>query len=374
MTQAQGPGAYVYQGLWTNWSKGSVRGLTLTLSSGNGNLLIAVLALFVALAGGQLWTVIRFFLHQRHPPDALGNSLRGAEQIVLRNTTTDINTAQELLRLLRTPRYKKTKSFTGIIGVILLATAHLTFFVVAGTFSSNLTDAGQTVLSRSPYCGGFAGPYVSASQNDLNTTTVESYALSVQMIEQREHDLALSQEYANECYMSQPAYYMSSNCNTFQKPRLNYTVSYDAPCPFDARVCLPGTKAISFDTGLLDSRSDFGINSNDESQIYYRKITQCAVLNDPVYTSGWVNESLDVQSAYAYYGPAADGYNTSYTYQTSNFASFYTKEERQDIIQYQLVPVQWVHNLTDISDFAPIPGLIPKDADLTLVFMSYSGQ
>ena len=373
MTQAQGPGAYVFQGLWTNWSKGSVRGLTWTLSSGNGNLLIAVLALFVALAGGQLWTVIRFCLHQGCHPDALGESLQGAEQIILRNTSTDINTALELIRLLRTPRYRRKRSSASIIGVILLAIAHLTLFILAGTFSSNLTNAGQTVLSRSLYCGGFAAPYVSASQNNLNTSSVESYALSVQMIEQREHDLALAQDYANECYMSQPADYMSSNCNTFQKSRLNYTVSYDAPCPFDAKVCLPGTPAISFDTGLLDSRSDFGINSDDDSRIYYRKITQCAVLNDPGYTSGWVNESLDVQTAYAYYGPAADGYNTSYTFQTSNFASFYTTEERQNVIQYQLAPVQWFHNLTEISDFSPIPELIPKNSDLTLVFMAYSG-
>jgi hypothetical protein len=38
----------VYLGIWTNWSHGSVAGLTLTTTLQNGGLLIAFLALFVS--------------------------------------------------------------------------------------------------------------------------------------------------------------------------------------------------------------------------------------------------------------------------------------------------------------------------------------
>lgn len=43
----------VYTGVWINWSKGPVLGSTLTMSVRNGGIMIAVLALFVQLAGGQ---------------------------------------------------------------------------------------------------------------------------------------------------------------------------------------------------------------------------------------------------------------------------------------------------------------------------------
>lgn len=45
--------ATVHTGVWINWSKGSIPGATLTLTTRNGGIMIAVLALFVQLAGGQ---------------------------------------------------------------------------------------------------------------------------------------------------------------------------------------------------------------------------------------------------------------------------------------------------------------------------------
>lgn len=41
----------VFTGIWTNWSHGKVYGATITLSKRDSNLLVAVIALFVAFAG-----------------------------------------------------------------------------------------------------------------------------------------------------------------------------------------------------------------------------------------------------------------------------------------------------------------------------------
>lgn len=41
----------VYLGLWTNWSRGSVLGETLTISRKDGDLLIALTVFFVTLVG-----------------------------------------------------------------------------------------------------------------------------------------------------------------------------------------------------------------------------------------------------------------------------------------------------------------------------------
>ena len=49
------PSTYeVYLGAWTDWSRGRVLGATLTLSRGDGTLLIAFLAFYVAIVGTRL--------------------------------------------------------------------------------------------------------------------------------------------------------------------------------------------------------------------------------------------------------------------------------------------------------------------------------
>ena len=371
MTQAQGPAAYVYQGVWTNWSKGSVRGLTLTLSSGNGNLLVAVLALFVALAGGQLWTVIRLLVHQRRAMDRQGDIYHDRQQIILRNTTTDMATAQSVLRHLRMSTPPGDKSLAGNVGIIILAVVHLSFFVVAGTFSSSLAGAGQTVLSRSPYCGTFNNTYSDTAANGLNTSSPADYALSVEWRNKFDQDTAAGQAYADQCYVSDPSY-STSDCNTLQKPALNWTTSYNHTCPFDPKVCLADVQTIVFDTGILDTHSDLGLNADLVSRLYYRRLNQCTVLNGTLYTTIEINETTGTRTAYAWYGYQWK-YGTNWTFSTSNYFDFFTYNQEQEVPQYYLS--------SEISyagyggqNFDPIPELNTSSADLTLMFIGYSGQ
>jgi hypothetical protein len=78
-----------------------VQGPTLTLNPTGANLLIAVLALFVTMSSSQLWTIVRFTLHQMRASKKSRSFsiLYDQQQFVLRNTTTDLATAQRFLAM-----------------------------------------------------------------------------------------------------------------------------------------------------------------------------------------------------------------------------------------------------------------------------------
>lgn len=56
-------GVHTYTGVWTNWSEGSIQGLTLTLSQTNSGVLSAFLAILVSVTGGFFWSILSFTLH-----------------------------------------------------------------------------------------------------------------------------------------------------------------------------------------------------------------------------------------------------------------------------------------------------------------------
>ena len=125
MVQALDPSAYVFEGVWTNWSRGAARGLTLTLRPAHATLLTNTLALFVTLAGGQLWTIVRFSIHQlRSVPRPKGHGqIHNKHQVILRNTTTDLGTAQFMFNLAWTSKQNA-------LGLESYATLIATFAVV----------------------------------------------------------------------------------------------------------------------------------------------------------------------------------------------------------------------------------------------------
>src|SRR5277367_3253608 len=190
MSEALDPAAYVYEGFWINWTKGRTNGLTLTLCPTSANLLIATLALFVTMSGGQLWTIVRFALHQARASDryeTLG-VLHNQQQVILRNATTDVATARLFIRLAWSWRKTAVKLFSRSMVIVLLAISHAVFFMVAGAFSAALTNAGQSVLSRSPYCGDFNQSYLATVDNGVNPSTTNTFHLSLEFIAQEEHD------------------------------------------------------------------------------------------------------------------------------------------------------------------------------------------
>ncbi|OAP61564.1 hypothetical protein AYL99_03767 [Fonsecaea erecta] len=379
MAQAWDPAAYVHEGLWTNFTKGGIRGLTLTLCPKNAALLTSSLTLFITLSGGQLWTIIRFTLHQLQalPKPKDSRELHNQQQLILRNATTDLATMRLLLNLVWAYRWGKRKGSSRSIQIASLALIHAIIFMVAGAFSSTFLNAGPSVLSRSDRCGVWDEAYYEiAAAHNVNPTSAENFSLSVQYIIKQEHDVQLSLEYAQKCYLTTPPYYMASTCNTIQKPSLAFS-NYTSECPFQPQLCHNKSDSIVFDTGIINSHDDLGINAHPEDRLTYQRITTCAVLNSTGYMSGWdgSNDSTD-EPAYAYFGSSAEG---NYTYSYSNFASLYTDYTPKVTVAYQLYaalaygPVPEAQSPSQ-GDFEPLPELKNNSADVILFFLSYTGR
>ena len=154
MAQALDPIAYVYEGIWVNWSKGSLQGLTITLSPENAPFLTNTLSLLVTYCGSQFWSILRFIIHQAcESASYSGNHglIHHKYQTILRNTPTGFESARLTIALAWSSPKAYVKTLPTIIN--LVAVINIAFFFIAATFSDKITGAGQTALSRSPFCG-----------------------------------------------------------------------------------------------------------------------------------------------------------------------------------------------------------------------------
>jgi hypothetical protein len=389
MAEALDPAAYIYEGIWTNWSKGRVTGLTWTLCPTQATLLTNSLALFVTVAGGQLWTIIRFTVHQLRAsglsPDE--DELHFEQQLILRNAATDLHTMRLMTQLAWTSRHRMSRAFYYPVSIAALAVIHYIIFLAAGTLSNNLVNAGSgglsklangssAVLSRSPHCGVWSQYYYDNIINGayINVASRATLEMSIQYNKWFDQNVQLSQQYAQECYDASPSYYMSSKCNTLPKTSLGFNQT-KSTCPFDSTLCHDNSDTISFDTGLIDSHQDLGINSLPSDRLSYRRRTTCAVLNDTGRVEEFDRGTSDAV-AYMYYGSNLAP-ELNYTYSYSNFSSLYTEFTNLATTPYQL-NTQLAFGASPISEymsiFEPIAELKQDTADLTLFFLSYTGR
>ncbi|EXJ63174.1 hypothetical protein A1O7_03620 [Cladophialophora yegresii CBS 114405] len=388
MADAFGTSASIYEGVWTDWSRGKVWGLTWTLCPTQATLLTNALAVFVTISGIRLWTIIRFILYELSASERQGMSphLR-KRQVILRNAGSDLATAWLMLNLACSSRRRHTnRRRWSTYGIGLFAITYTVLFWIAGVFSnkaiSATKDGRSAVLARSKRCGVWNETYRAIAQDSLFSNEFE-YGLFVQNAAKQRHDIQLSLGYAQECYLSQAfADGMSPTCNTLKTSRLNWTV-WDSTCPFAPHLCHKDSKVIVLDTGLIDSHEDLGINASPGDRLKYQRRTTCAVLDDSGYIRGWDGSITNSSSpkpapdaAFAYYGPSLykEG---NWTYSYSNFASFYNDFSAQVTLPYQ-IDVEMAYAVADpqysFGDFEPIPELVQAKADLNMFFLSFTGM
>jgi hypothetical protein len=63
------------------------------------------------------------------------------------------------------------------------------------------------------------------------------------------------------------------------------SVDLQAKCPFAGNACL--TPAVRFDSGLLNSNDDLGMNSPSKFSLSLRRITTCAPIDAEKYATRW---------------------------------------------------------------------------------------
>jgi hypothetical protein len=63
------------------------------------------------------------------------------------------------------------------------------------------------------------------------------------------------------------------------------TADKKAACPFGGNACL--TDAVRFDSGLINSNNDVGINSPLKQSVSFRRVTTCAPVRVDNYATEW---------------------------------------------------------------------------------------
>lgn len=254
---------HVYYGSWINWSRGKYDGATITLTPRNAGILVAFMAIFVSVAGGSLWRIIAFVLHQQRVAKDPRDGLHYQQQVILRNTATPGVASWQLLWLVPSWRTISRRPLCKSLPVVLLAVLNLLAFFTAGVLVAEVTrNAGTEVLVRSANCGNW---------------TIDDTRLVYGFTTKTQNDTVSAATYARACYGGPSD---ALECNQFKVKALPYSISEMDPCPFDKEMCLKKFPVLSFDTGNISSHEHLGVNAQRKDRILYRRKTSCALIVD----------------------------------------------------------------------------------------------
>lgn len=387
MANASDLAGNIHEGFWIDRTRSGVMGYTLTLCPTSAILLTNSLAIWVTICGIQIWAVIRYVLHQRdaviqrEPPTPHLNS----QQAILRNAGSALTTAQLMFELARKSRGRRS---IRAYAIALSAVMYASLFTIAGISSNKAISApsvngGSAVLLRNNNCGVWNTTILDIVRYAKYSTLTE-WGMFTQYAAREAYDVQVSLGYSNECYTSKAAKDSpSSTCQTLRSPNIRRNVSSSASCPFARQICLENPETITMDTGDIDSHLVLGINAAPEDRLKYRKITTCSVFNSTSYAGGWDGEVVSASSprptpemAWVNYGPSISQ-KTDWTYAYSNFASFYNNFSAKVTgpyflgVQYAFAPSESPNVL---NSFSPIPELAKDTADVTLMFLSFTGK
>ena len=309
--------AYIYTGVWLNWSRDIVVGWTLTLRSKEASLLTSFLAVFTSTAGTQAWKIVSYLLHQLRAGQIPGDGRHQQAQVILRNTSSSLGAAWELVMLGWPWRKMASSGVWRVIMLSLVALLHASGWAVASVFSSRFTQStGDEVLIRSPKCGYYTSPNTSDLFQSQFTNSKDTNATN---------DAA---HYVRQCYGETR---QTPFCDQYTVPQIPWKKNANATCPFDPKLCTFTDNAAAFemDTGVLNSLDSFGINTPRSEAVGYRKVTTCA----PMHAGGLArienDTSLDGspgkdQYVRYYFGPTIGGgdnieLNWTYQYKVGSF-------------------------------------------------------
>lgn len=282
----------VYLGIWTNWSKGKVLGLTLTMDQRNGSVLIACIAIFITFAGSGLWRIACFAFHHAFSSSNSQDALYHQRQAILKNSDDAFSGMIKWIRLLMAWRKHGQRPFQRLVPLTFFTAVIVACFTAAGILSSNFASmTGQEVLLQGASCGvnilgrRIAGQSIPSiiSVGPFFTTVIPFLALR----------LVSFSNYALKCYSTNPN---PRDCSMFVQKRLPFEViNRNASCPFRKDLCRLDKGNLFIDTGYMNSHYDLGINSPPNERFLYRRTTHCA----PLVTEGFRSYSNFSRSGFS---------------------------------------------------------------------------
>lgn len=371
MAPALAANAYIFEGVWTNWSHGRVLGLTLTVSPQKASILSPALAILVSVAGAQLWRLFQYALHQARVASEDRNLVYHQSQAILRNTGSDLNTLWRLTRLGIAWRHQRgARIFRNLSPILVPACIHLTLVIAAGLFSSWLLEAGTEALSRSPWCGMYSSDYINRVYYANRTTDPESAILSTEYNTYTDSRYALVEQTTDLCGGAEKL------CGGTVRDELPYSTNFIGNvCPVDDSMCHPDAGgSMTFDTGYLSSHKMLGYNARLADRVSVRTIAQCSPLKADGYVSQWQNSTNKRQVSYASYGQdTANEHNATFSVTKMDLGC----QEKQMRTPFLLLPQQarpGGNGKLITSTYTPSPELVTTDSDLSLISLSYQNS
>ena len=89
----------IYTGFWIDWSYGILHGSRITLNAQSSAYFIAFIALFVRLAGGQLWAILAYLISISRSTAEPRDALYHQQQAIFRNATSPATVTWNMLKL-----------------------------------------------------------------------------------------------------------------------------------------------------------------------------------------------------------------------------------------------------------------------------------
>ncbi|KAI1809712.1 hypothetical protein GGS20DRAFT_263862 [Poronia punctata] len=354
----------VYTGVWTNWSRGQVKGSTLTLRRRDADLLIALTAFFIAFVSSRTWKILCFIFHRFYSTAAQQDTLYHQRQTILRNSSSPESGIQMLLQLLWANRRSKGR-FRPLLPALVAILCQSIFIVVGGLSSRLSTVVGDEVLIKSLNCGytqGSTDRHVYFRQLAYEASRVNSAA-----------------NYAQECYTEENTTPGFLSCGRFVTKSVGKRMNTKASCPFKDHLCRSRHNNLHIDSGYIDTNTVLGLNAPPDEGMLFRNVLHCA----PLTTTGFTSE-MDTQlgnlTLYNYGSIIGAGdreyvhaaRSLEYQYQVAKTNNIVVTYANHDLTVY-FRTVANGKTYEQRSNFEPISDIAREDADIHLIFLSGNG-
>lgn len=253
--------------------------------------------------------MVSFILHQTRSTTAPKNGLFHQQQAILRNSVTATNAfwtiASSAFVWKRKGKEKGKENRKGLgkgkaqaplrtsLPLLLVSAIHISFFAVAGLFSSRVTttSASGQALMTGDICGF---PDVVENLRGVEPQDLDEEGLltfNTQVVLGR-LTLSRSAAYVRSCYNNYD-YRASGGCNVYVQPYLhgfNASSVYNTSCPFVNQETCATSSAVRYDSGAIHSNKDLGINYPESDAMTIRRITSCAPVSAERYATDWIED------------------------------------------------------------------------------------
>jgi len=258
----------VYLGTWTNWSRGSVMGATLTMTREQGNFLIAFTALFIPFVASRFWKTFAILFHQCYSTSDPRDALHHQRQVLLRGSSSPELGLISFTRLIWTWKGVAKRPWRRVLPVALFLFLSISIFTVAGGFSSKISSADEVLLRGDTCEVGFT----------LDDTNMTERAVDRSLYSTYINDVA---NYAQQCYSNQSSRLLE--CSRFVVNTISTAVAdHHAPCPFRSGICRNDMTNLRLDTGHIGSNDILGLNAPKAETMTVRYVLHVSPPKPPV--------------------------------------------------------------------------------------------